>query len=141
MNEPILNATALTGTISISGPRGKDGISPEASVSKSGNVSTLTVTDANGTTSTQILDGNNLVSVSPTGTATDEVKYITIDGVEKKLAGSEGSEVTVSSTGTSTNEVKYITIDGVESKIAGENAVEDVQVNGSSILVNKVANI
>lgn len=30
------------------------------------------------------------VSVSPTGTATDEVGYITIDGVEKKLAGGGG---------------------------------------------------
>ena len=37
------------------------------------------------------LDTKSTVSVSDTGTATDEVKYITIDGVEKKLAG--GSEL------------------------------------------------
>lgn len=63
----------------------------------------------------------SLVSVSSTGTATEEVNYITIDGTEKKLAG--GSNVSVSSTGTSTNEVKYITIDGTENKLAGGNSV------------------
>lgn len=34
--------------------------------------------------------GKSTVSVSATGTATEEVKYITIDGVEKKLAGGSG---------------------------------------------------
>jgi len=34
----------------------------------------------------------NAVSVSNTGTATDEVQYITIDGVEKKLSGSSITE-------------------------------------------------
>lgn len=33
------------------------------------------------------VDTKSTVSVSSTGTATDEVGYITIDGVEKKLAG------------------------------------------------------
>lgn len=39
------------------GTNGTDGISPTASVSKSGKVSTLTVVDANGTTSVEINDG------------------------------------------------------------------------------------
>lgn len=34
-----------------------------------------------------VIDEKSAVSVSNTGTATDEVQYITIDGVEKKLAG------------------------------------------------------
>lgn len=34
--------------------------------------------------------GASAVSVSATGTATDEVSYITIDGVQKKLAGGSG---------------------------------------------------
>ena len=38
-------------------------------------------------------NAKSTVSVSDTGTATDEVQYITIDGVEKKLAGG-GSSVT-----------------------------------------------
>ena len=38
---------------------GSDGYSPIATVSKSGNTSTITVTDKNGTTSTQVFDGGN----------------------------------------------------------------------------------
>lgn len=60
--------------------------------------------------------GAHSVSVSPTGTSTNEVNYITIDGVESKLAG--GSDVSVSASGTSTNDVRYITIDGTESRFA-----------------------
>lgn len=33
------------------------------------------------------VDTKSTVSVSATGTATDEIKYITVDGVEKKIAG------------------------------------------------------
>jgi hypothetical protein len=39
------------------GENGKDGFSPTATVTKEGNISTLTVTDKNGTTSVKILDG------------------------------------------------------------------------------------
>ena len=39
----------------------------------------------------QVISKKSEVSVSSTGTATDEVGYITIDGVEKKLAGGGGS--------------------------------------------------
>lgn len=35
------------------------------------------------------LSQKSTVSVSPTGTSTDEISYITIDGVEKKIAGLE----------------------------------------------------
>lgn len=38
-----------------------------------------------------VADAKSAVSVSATGTATDEVKYITIDGVEKKLPESGAS--------------------------------------------------
>jgi len=53
----------------------------------------------------------NRVSVSNTGTSTDEVNYITIDGVEKKLAGGGSGTSTV------------------------------VQINGESIMSGNIANI
>lgn len=40
------------------------------------------------------IDSKSTVSVSDTGTATDEIQYITIDGVEKKIAGGSGSSYT-----------------------------------------------
>lgn len=40
-------------------PQGKDGFSPIANVSKSGNVATITITDKNGTTTANISDGIN----------------------------------------------------------------------------------
>lgn len=50
--------------------------------------------------------------VSDTGTAVDFVEYITCQGVEKKLP-----KTTVNSTGTATDEVKYITCQDVEKKL------------------------
>lgn len=46
-------------TISGLGLNGTNGVSPVANVSKNGAVSTITITDANGTTTTQVLDGEN----------------------------------------------------------------------------------
>lgn len=42
---------------------------------------------ANGKYELATPETGSVVTVSDTGTATDEVKYITIDGTEKKLAG------------------------------------------------------
>lgn len=48
----------------IAGKDGRDGFSPTATVTKEGSVSTLTVTDKNGTTSVKILDGKDGVGGS-----------------------------------------------------------------------------
>ena len=61
--------------------------------------------------------GATVVSVSNEGTASDEIAYITIDGVEKKIIT---TKVSVQATGTATDEIKYITIDGVQKKIGDE---------------------
>lgn len=58
--------------ISGAGIDGTNGVSPTASVSKVGSISTLTVTDANGTTSTQILDGGQYIQYSTMPTASSE---------------------------------------------------------------------
>lgn len=64
----------------LKGESGKDGVSPSASVSKTGNISTLTVTDAEGTTVTDIEDGNSpTVAVSKTGKTTT-VTFTDVEG-------------------------------------------------------------
>ena len=47
------------GTNGTNGTNGQDGFSPIASVSKSGDTATITITDANGTTSATVKDGTN----------------------------------------------------------------------------------
>ena len=54
----------------------------------------ITGTLSNQTDLQNALNAKSIVSVSDTGTATDEVQYITINGVEKKLAGGSGSGIT-----------------------------------------------
>lgn len=82
------------------GTNGRDGASGAKLVSQvlqgqdenGGNIYLQTFDD--GTTATFTAPkgdtGGSVVSVSATGTATEEVSYITIDGVEKKLSGSGG---------------------------------------------------
>ncbi|MCQ2574565.1 MAG: phage tail protein [Alphaproteobacteria bacterium] len=48
------------------------------------------------------------VSVSATGTATDEVQYITIDGVEKKLAGGGSEEDNLSITKNASDKIQTV---------------------------------
>lgn len=72
------NATTKVLALNIpKGDTGDDGISPVASVSKSGTITTLTVTDRNGTTTAQINDGTDgddgvspTVSISKVGKVT-----------------------------------------------------------------------
>ena len=54
-------------------------------------------------------NGKSTVSVSDTGTATDEVNYITINGVEKKLP-SGGSAITPNPSSSSTEQLEKATI-------------------------------
>jgi len=78
------NITIANNVISASGE-------PSAYIkSASVNNKTLTLTNKDDTTTT-FTDTGSTVSVSSTGTATDTVQYITVDGVEKKLAGGGGS--------------------------------------------------
>jgi len=60
--------TLISGT-GRDGIDGQDGFSPSASVSKVGSISTLTVTDATGTTTTEILDGGQIIQYPEMPTA------------------------------------------------------------------------
>ena len=48
-----------TGATGATGPAGADGYSPSASVSKTGDTATITITDQNGTTTASVSDGTN----------------------------------------------------------------------------------
>ena len=52
-------STGPQGPAGETGPAGADGFSPSASVSKSGKVATITITDKNGTTTTTVSDGED----------------------------------------------------------------------------------
>ena len=108
----------------LKGKQGDPGISPTLNVSKTGKVTTITITDANGTKTATILDGENGSSNSAengigisnieqttTSTADDGNNIITItltDGsthtftVQNGSKGSAGTPVTVSSISEST---------------------------------------
>ena len=99
------------------GTDGDDGYSPTASVSKTGKVATITITDKNGTTTAQVDDGTDGTDgISPTVTITP----IT-----------DGHRITITDA------------DGEHSAdvMDGTGNVDDVQINGSSIVVDGVANV
>ena len=58
---PSIDLSGTINPIGPQGPKGDDGYSPSASVSKSGSVTTITITDKEGTTTAEVNDG-----VSPT---------------------------------------------------------------------------
>lgn len=69
--------TGATGATGQTGPAGADGYSPTATVSKSGDTATITITDKNGTTTAQVSDGaagadgfSPIATVSKVGTTT-----------------------------------------------------------------------
>ena len=114
---------AETGVMTLGIPKGKDGTngtdgtSPSASVSKTGKVATITITDKNGTTSAQVEDGTDGTDgVSPT------VIITPITG---------GHRITITDA------------DGEHSAdvMDGTGSVDDVQINGTSIVEDGVANV
>ena len=117
------NYNPETGVMSFGIPKGKDGTngidgySPTANVSKTGKTATITITDKTGTTSAQIEDGTDGTDgYSPTVTITP-------------IAG--GHRITITDA------------DGEHSAdvMDGTGNVDDVQINGTSIVVDGVANI
>ena len=75
------------------GPQGPQGFSPIATVSKTGNVSTITITDKNGTTTSQILDGGvdtDLSNLSEIGEdKLNTSKMYTTGGISTDIKGFE----------------------------------------------------
>lgn len=121
-------------TPSLRGAPGQDGYSPVASVSKSGKVATISITDKQGTTTVTVSDGEDgAPGISPTITVTD-------------ITG--GHRVTITdATGAHPFDVmdgdNYVLTAQDKADIAAEVdvPVQDVQVNGTSILSGGVANV
>jgi len=104
-------------TPSLRGAPGADGYSPVASVSKSGKVATISITDRQGTTTATVNDGEDgTPGVSPAITVTD-------------IAG--GHRVTITD---ATGPHSFDVMDGTGS-------VQDVQVAGTSVVQDGVANV
>lgn len=61
VNDEWQSVIAIKGDTGASGTDGDDGFSPIATVSKSGTTSTITITDAVGTTTAQVTDGDDYI--------------------------------------------------------------------------------
>lgn len=112
------------------GQPGKDGVSPTATVTQTATGATITITDADGTTTADITNGQKgapgspgdpgAPGISPTVTVTD------IPG---------GHRITITD---ATGPHSFDVMDGE----SGQGAVQDVQVNGTSVLdAQGVANV
>lgn len=97
----------------LTGPQGPAGFSPVATVSKTGNVTTISITDEQGTTTAQVLDGtdgangqNNTLTigtvssgVSPsatiTGTSPNQVLNLVLPKGDTGATGADGADPTI----------------------------------------------
>ena len=145
------------------GETGADGYSPSASVVKEDGVATITITDANGTTTAEIYDGTDGVTdveVDGISVVEDGVASIDLSGkadiADLSTVATSGdyddltnkptiptiSVTQVVSTGT---EIADITISGTTTAIyapsGGSGTVTDVEVDGTSVVSGGVASI
>lgn len=97
----------------LTGPQGPAGFSPIATVSKTGNVATISITDENGTTTADVLDGtngtngqNNTLTIgtvssgaSPsatiTGTSPNQVLNLVLPKGDTGATGADGTDPTI----------------------------------------------
>ena len=157
------------------GAPGADGYSPTASVSKSGKVATITITDKNGTTTAQVsdgADGTDIIDDNAGAGDTDKTfsadkltsefggLMSQIDGVEDQIATKEASTTATAAhgvgelfflNGTLLVALSAIAVGDTITTTGGypnaaatklsEKLIKDVQVNGTSVLTDGVANV
>lgn len=88
--------TPVKGVDYFDGQPGTDGVSPTVSVSKSGTVTTVTMTDKNGTKTAKINDGTNgSVGKDGTSVTVKSVSESTTDGGSNVVTFSDGKTLTV----------------------------------------------
>ena len=151
------------------GADGEDGFSPSASVVKSGDTATITITDKDGTTTASITDGQDGADGEPGEAATIEIGTVTTVnydqpatvtnvGTDKEakfdfeiprgVPGSSGGYEAGTAIDT-TDDVISVKYDNNTLKVNSSNQlyavnagnVDDVKVNGTSVVTNKVANV
>ncbi len=157
------------------GAPGADGFSPTASVSKSGKVATITITDKNGTTTAQVsdgADGTDIIDDTAGAGDTDKTWSASksageVGDLKSQINGVEQSIAPVETTATATAAHAVgelfmmgetlmvalsaiavgdtITTEGVTPNAAvtslSAKMIKDVQINGTSILSQGVANV
>lgn len=162
------NGQTTTFTVTNGAP-GDDGYSPSASVSKSGKVTTVTITDKNGTTTAEIHDGedgSNIIddtagvgdtdkTFSANKLATDHSSLLNALTQSREntsiaiLAHSAGDlfwyngTLHVATSAIAVGDTIVDTGTGANCKdtTISEALIKDIQINGTSILVNGVANV
>lgn len=111
---------------------GEDGYSPSSSVSKSGNTTTITVTDKEGTTTALVLDGVDGTDGSDGQDAKiNGVNTLTIEAGSNITLEQEGSTLTISSTGGGTSDYSDLSnkpsINNVT--LSGNKTTSDLGIN------------
>lgn len=111
---------------------GEDGYSPSASVSKSGNTTTITVTDKEGTTTALVLDGVDGTDGSDGQDAKiNGVNTLTIEAGSNITLEQEESTLTISSTGGGTSDYSDLSnkpkINNVE--LSGNKTTSDLGID------------
>lgn len=88
--------TGATGATGAAGKNGADGVSPTVAVSKSGKVTTVSITDKNGTKTATINDGaDGAAGKNGTSVTVKSVTESTEDGGENVVTFSDGKKLTV----------------------------------------------
>lgn len=124
--------TGETGPQGVPGTPGQDGFSPTASVTQTSTGATITVTDAHGTTTAEITNGQDGAPGAPGTPGTPGA-----DGFSPTITVTDipgGHRVTITD---ATGPHSFDVMDGEDSG----GAVQDVQVNGVSVLSDGVANV
>ena len=147
------------GVDGIDGDDGADGFSPIATVTKSGDTATISITDANSTTTATVTDGadgtNGADGHSPVVTASKAGKVTTVSVDGSPIAtindGNDGTNGTNGQDGHSpvvtaskAGKVTTISVDGTPIATINDGqdgVVEDVTVNGTSVLDGATAKV
>ena len=122
-------------TPSLRGAKGDDGISPTVTVTQTATGATLTVTDAEGTTTAEIANGKDGDPGAPGAPGTPGTPGM--DGVSPTVSITDitgGHRVTITD---ATGPHSFDVMDGDSAEVP----VQDVQVNGVSVLTDGVANV
>ena len=108
---------------------GKDGVSPVATVTQTDTGATITVTDEQGTTTAEISNGQDGEPGTPGAPGTDGISpTVTVTDI------TGGHRITITD---ADGAHSFDVMNGED----GQGAVQDVQVNGVSVLTNGVANV